>query len=38
MAIENLIKMAEQVSRLGDQDLAMLTKEEGIQSVLVLPR
>jgi len=34
MAIENLIKMAEQVSRLGDQDLAMLTKEEGIQSVL----
>ena len=34
MAIENLIKMAEQVSRLGDQDLAMLTKEEGIQSIL----
>ena len=29
MAIENLIKMAEQVSRLGDQDLAMLTQEEG---------
>ena len=34
MAIENLIKMAEQVSRLGDQDLAALTQEEGIQAIL----
>ena len=34
MAIENLIKMAEQVSRLGDQDLAALTQDEGIQAIL----